>query len=149
MNGPCTVPSQRPKILVSTNAASGTINSGIIGNEFNGFSDIGFQMVPYTAGTTPTGYSAAVYATLDPAARNNDGTLNTNYPIPGAAGGAWFELPAVSSQNAAPDTQNYANPLTAITQALFYRGPAVVALFVVITATTAANGCQIVAWAWD
>lgn len=149
MHGPCTVPAQKPKVLVDTTATSGTIDSGTIFTEANGFSSIGFQMVPHTAGTTPSGYSAQVYGTMDPAAMNADRTPNTNYPAPSAAGGAWFPLPASSSQNAAPDTSNYANPLTTITTPLYYRGPALVAIRVVITATAATNGCTILGWAWD
>lgn len=149
MRGPLVVPAHKPKLLVSTALTTGTVDSGTVFTEANGFSDFGFQMVPFTAGTTPAGYSAQVYGTLDPAARNNDSTPNASYPAPGANGGAWFPLPAVTSQNAAPDTANYSNPLTSIIVPLYYRGPALVAVRVVITITAASNGCGVVGWVWD
>lgn len=146
-HGPLRIP-RKPKVLIS-NATAAT-NSGINLTEAIGFKEFGFMMVPHTVGAaTPTGFTATFYGTLDPNAVLDNGQPNPSYPAPGAAGGAWFQLPAASSQNAAPDTSNFANPLTAITQALYYRGPALVAVYVALTVAAQTGAVDVIGWATD
>lgn len=144
--GPLRIP-RKPKALISN--ATAAANSGIVLFEAIGLKEFGFMMVPHVVGAaTPTGFSATIYGTIDPNVLLDNGQPNPAYPAPGAAGGAWFELPSATA-GSGNDTQTYANPITAITQALYYRGPALVAVYVVLTASAQTGAVDVVGWAVD
>lgn len=143
--GPLRVP-RKPKLLIS--AASGAADSGTQLTEAIGFKEFGFQMVSATLGATFTGFTATIYGTMDLNALLDNGSPNPNYPTVGANGGAWFELPAATA-GSGNDTQTYANPLTTLTQAMYYRGPALVAVRVIVTASAQSGSINVLGWAVD
>jgi hypothetical protein len=139
--GPLRTP-RFPKVILSTSAASATSSPTPQMTEACGYSEWDFGLTGIF-----TGYSVTIYGTLDPAAVNQDGSPNVNYPAPGAAGGAWFGLQAPLPESS-DDAFQYFNPLTAITENLHYKG-ALVAVCAVATGTSQTGTVNVVAWATD
>ena len=137
-HGPLRVP-RLPKTLFSLTAAG---NSGVQLVEAAGFSDWNFQLTG-----TFTGFTVTLYGTLDPAVRTDLAGASATYPLPGAAGGAWFALPARAVESTG-DTNVFNNPLTAITQGFRYQGP-LVAVIAVATVATPTGTCNCLGWAVD
>lgn len=107
--------------ILSTSATSGTVDSGAIvaGGEF--FSKWSFQIIPFAPSTSFSGHSIVVYGTIDPNAilyyqNQLQGTTPNLGDFPSTS---WFPLPAPSSEDAAPDTYAWANPLTTAGQSLY------------------------------
>lgn len=144
--GPLRVPARKPKVLINTSGA-GTVN-GTPWVDASGFKDWTFSLCSATVGGTITGWSVSIYGTLDPNVLNADGvTVNPNYPAPGAAGASWFLLPAESVETTG-DTATFANPLTALSQVLRYKGP-LLAVCAVSVGTAPTGTINVVGWAVD
>jgi hypothetical protein len=139
-SGPLRTP-RFPKVIL-TATASATSSPAVQMSEAAGYSEWNFGLTGVF-----TGFSVQIYGTLDPAAVNDDGTPNTAYGNPGAAGAAWFPLPAQATEGTG-DTSVFNNPLTAINQVLHYKG-ALVAVCAVATGTSPTGTCKVVAWATD
>ncbi|MDE2098158.1 MAG: hypothetical protein KGL39_12965 [Patescibacteria group bacterium] len=139
-NGPLRVPRFPKTILTCT--ATATSNPTVQMAEASGFGEWEFALTG-----TFTGFSVQLYGTIDPKAVNDDGTPNTTYGAPGAAGAAWFPLPAQSTEGTG-DTSVFNNPLTAINQIMHYKGH-LVAVCAVATGTSPTGTCNVVSWATD
>lgn len=137
--GPMRVP-RFPKQIITTNAASA--DSGVVFFEGAGFEHYAFQLTG-----TFTNYTVTIYGTLDPAAVVTQGQIAANaaYPAPGAAGGAWFPIPAPSEQSG---TGPVVNPLTAINQVLETKVP-LVAVWVHVAGASQTGSVTVVGWAID
>lgn len=146
--GPFRVPRYPKLAFGQPQTGAGPFDSGPIMGDAAGLHIWQAQLLQ--EGTTAmTGYSATIYGTLDPAVKNDDGTLNLNYPGPGLTAGGlagnWFVLDA-PSQQAGAGTVN--NPLTAATQVMVSK-TAVLAIWVHVTASAQTGNFNLAVWAID
>ena len=110
------------KTLLTTAAA--LANSGIQMTEAKGFAKWEFSL-----NGTFTGYSVALYGTIDPGVitfpsagpyLSGPSAPTVGYPIPGAANSSWFLLPSPADQTGAGTETN---PLVATGVSLYFQGP--------------------------
>lgn len=111
--------------ILSTSAASGTVDSGAIvgGGQF--FSKWAFQLIAGSA-TSLSGHSVAIYGTIDPNAILywQNGVNGKTPDLSSLPASSWFALPA-PADGSSGDTSTWNNPLTATGQCLYTPMPLV------------------------